>query len=226
MIKAIFIDIDSTLLDFEACVATAMEAGLSERGIAFNPKMLETFHSVNNGLWKQIEDKTLTFEELLKIRFNKIFEALGIEGIDGPEFETYFRAMLNKSAIPVSGSVEMLRYLSGKYKIYAASNGPHEQQVGRLKKAGMLEFFDEVFTSELIGHEKPRREFFFYCFDKIGNILPSETVMLGDSLTSDMLGGINYGMKTLWFNPTGKTAPENIKPDYIISSLDEVKNIL
>ncbi len=225
MIKAIFIDIDSTLLDFEACVAETMEIGLAERGVEYNPEMLPVFHRVNNGLWKQIEEGTLSFEELLKIRWNKIFAELKIE-LDGPEFETYFRKNLNQSAIPVKGSAEMLEHLAKNYRLFAASNGPHKQQVGRLEKAGMLKYFEDVFTSELIGAEKPGKVFFDYCFNKIKDIKPEESLMLGDSLTSDMQGGINSGMQTLWFNTKSKPVPEDMKLDYIVENLDEVKNIL
>ncbi len=225
MIKAIFIDIDSTLLDFEACVEETMKNGLAERGESYSSEMLDTFHRVNNGLWKQIEEGTLSFEELLKIRWNKIFAELGIT-LDGVEFETYFRKNLNESAIPVFGAEEMLSYLSKKYRLFAASNGPHEQQVGRLEKAGMLKYFEDVFTSELIGAEKPSTEFFSYCFNKIGDINPAETAMLGDSLTSDMQGGINFSMQTLWFNIKSKPSPEDMKLDYIVETLAEVQNIL
>lgn len=226
MIKAVFLDIDGTLLNFEACVEKAMQKGLKKWGVAYSSKMLETFHEINNGLWRQIEDKTLTFEELTEIRFNTVFKALGIEGINGKEFEAFFRTALNESAIPVKGATEILRYLFEKYKIYGASNGPHEQQVGRLKKAGMLEYFSFVFTSELVGHEKPRKEFFDYCFGKLENILPQETVIIGDSLTSDIQGGKNYKMQTIWYDKDGKIPPKSIIPDYTVSYLEEIKNIL
>ena len=178
MIKAVFIDIDGTLLDFEACVEESMRVGLTENGIEYKPEMLETFHRINNGLWRDLEQGKLTFERLLEIRWATIFEALGID-LNGPEFEKYFRARLHKSAIPMAGSYEMLEYLSGKYRLFAASNGPHEQQVERLRKADMLKYFEEVFTSGKIGAEKPSADFFTYCFEKaeemIGRVL---TVMI------------------------------------------------
>ena len=206
MIKAVFIDIDGTLLDFEACVEESMRVGLTENGIEYKPEMLETFHRINNGLWRDLEQGKLTFERLLEIRWATIFEALGID-LNGPEFEKYFRARLHKSAIPMAGSYEMLGYLSGKYRIFAASNGPHEQQVERLRKADMLKYFEEVFTS-----------------GKIGGIKPEESIMLGDSLTSDMKGGFDFGMETVWLNLNGKEVPEWL--DHEIKSLDEVKDIL
>ena len=137
MIKAIFIDIDGTLLDFEACVEESMRLGLIERGVDYKAEMLETFHRINNGLWRDLEQGKLTFEKLLEIRWATVFAELGIN-LDGLEFEKYFRARLHKSAIPMDGSYEMLGYLSEKYRLFAASNGPDEQQKKRLEKADML----------------------------------------------------------------------------------------
>ena len=223
MIKAIFIDLDGTLLDFEACVKEAMRSGLMENKIVYKDEMLATFHRINDGLWRDLEQGKINFAELLRIRWATVFEALKID-LDGPEFEKYFRARLHESAIPMEGSFEMLEYLSGKYRLFAASNGPHEQQVKRLEKAGMLKYFEEVFTSGKIGAEKPSADFFAYCFENAGDIKPEESFMLGDSLTSDMQGGYNFGMKTIWLNLKGKEAPEWL--DHEIKTLDEVKNIL
>ena len=223
MIKAVFLDIDGTLLDFEACVEESMRLGLIERGIDYKPEMLDTFHRINNGLWRDLEQGKLTFEKLLEIRWATVFTELGID-LDGPEFEKYFRARLHESAIPMAGAYEVLDYLKSKYRLFAASNGPHEQQVERLRKADMLKYFEEVFTSGKIGAEKPSSEFFTYCFDKVTDIKPEESVMLGDSLTSDMNGGNAFGMKTVWLNPNGKEKPDWV--DFEIKSLDEIKNII
>lgn len=223
MVKAVFIDIDGTLLDFEACVEESMRCGLIENGIEYKDEMLATFHSINNGFWRDLEKGKITFEELLERRWATVFEALGID-LDGPEFEKYFRARLHESAIPMKGSVEMLEYLSKKYRLFGASNGPHEQQVERLRKADMLGFFEEVFTSGKIGAEKPAKEFFEFCFKGREDLKAGECIMLGDSLTSDMKGGYGFGMKTVWLNLKNEEKPDWV--DYEIKSLDEIKNIL
>lgn len=223
MIDTVFIDIDGTLLDFEACVEESMRLGLIERGIDYKDEMLVTFHRINDGLWRDLEKGKLTFEELLRIRWATVFEELGID-LDGPEFERYFRARLHESAIPMAGAFEVLEYLKPKYRLFAASNGPHEQQVERLRKADMLKYFEEVFTSGKIGAEKPAKEFFEYCFEKAGVTKTEDCVMLGDSLTSDMKGGSGAGMKTVWLNLNGKEKPEWV--DFEIKSLGEIKNII
>ena len=116
MIKAVFIDIDGTLLDFEACVEESMRLGLIERGVEYKPEMLETFHSINDVFWRDLEQGKITFAELLERRWATVFEALEID-LNGPEFETYFRNRLHESAIPMEGSYKTLEYLSGKYRL-------------------------------------------------------------------------------------------------------------
>ena len=182
-----------------------METGFRHFGLKpYEPYMYDVFIRENGRLWRRIEQGELTFQELEKVRWNIIFNELGIE-FDGPVFEKYFRAALNDSAIPVAGSYEMLEALREKgCLICAASNGPYEQQLRRLEIADMLRYFDHVFISEKIGASKPSGDFFEHAFSVINSsreesILPHETVMIGDSLTSDIAGGRQYGMQTCWY---------------------------
>ena len=235
MIKAVFFDVDNTLLDFDAYVKTAMKDGFEKFHLGtYTPEHYQTFLAVNGELWRRIEKGTLTFEGLLKDRWNEVFKALGIS-FDGQEFERYFRAALYTSAIPMQGAKEILDYLKGRYALCAASNGPHEQQLNRLKTGGMLEYFDECFISEKVGASKPSKEYFTRCFSWLNEsrkkqgkpeILPSETLIVGDSLTSDIDGGIKNGLLTCWLKGEGKGEPGDRKIDYIIHSLAELKQIL
>ena len=217
MIKAFFIDIDNTLLDFDAYVVETMQQGFQKFSLRqFEPWMADVFHVENNKLWRALEDGRLTFEELQRIRWNTIFEKLGIES-DGIMFEAYFRNQLRESAIPVAGACELLDGLKKSGAILCvASNGPYEQQMNRLRLAGMTDYFDYFFISEDIGFSKPAEEFFRESFRRLnGNrsaeeaICPEECVMLGDSLTSDMAGGRSCGMHTVYFS-RGKKCPEAV----------------
>ena len=124
MIKVIFIDIDNTLLSFDEYVKQAMREGFEKFGLGeYRGEMFGVFLGINAKLWRAIEKKEITFEELGQIRWNMVFEKLGID-FDGVVFEDYFRARLRESAIPVDGAYEMLDYLSSKYTLCAASNGP------------------------------------------------------------------------------------------------------
>ena len=209
MVRAVFIDIDNTLLDFDAYVEQSLRQGFRQFHMTeFEDWMLPVFHRVNGSLWHRIEEGTLSFEELQRIRFRWIFEALHVQG-NGPAFERYFRDCLNESAIPVKGAREMLEALKGRYILCTASNGPYAQQVHRLELAGMASFFRQHFISEMIGVTKPDRRFFETALEEVNReqarlseeeIAPFEVLVLGDSLTSDIAGGIGCGFKTCYFN--------------------------
>ncbi len=226
MLQAIFFDIDNTLLSFDEYVRHTMQEGFSHFGLkSYEPWMFDAFTRVNNGLWRRIEDGSLSFEELTRIRWNQVFEVLGIT-FDGPTFETYFRSALYDSAIPEPGARELLTSLKGKYLLYAASNGPFEQQIHRLQIAGMYELFDDVFISEKVGAAKPAKAFFDYAFAKINAkrnvpLMPEECMMIGDSLTSDIAGGLAYGMRCcLYLRGRKMQAPEGV---LTIDSLEGVR---
>lgn len=231
MIRAIFLDIDDTLLSFDGYVREAMKSGFEAFGIApFEEGMLSVFHQVNSELWHRIEAGELSFGELLKIRWNLVFQALGLQG-DGEKFEAYFRDRLFYSAIPVEGAKELLDYLHGKYILCAASNGPYHQQANRLKEGRMLDFFDHLFISEEIGFSKPSREFFHACMQRLNEgraepISAKDVMVIGDSLSSDIAGGIGYGMQTVYFNPRQKEIPSEVKPNFTVGTLKEIEEIL
>ena len=231
MIKAVFFDIDNTLLSFDGYVKQTMKEGFHEFGICeYDDGMFETFTKVNNSLWHRIEEGTLTFDELIKIRWNNIFDALGVK-YDGVEFEKYFRSRIFDNAIPIDGAYELLESLKGRYILCTASNGPYAQQINRLKVGKMYDCFDFNFISEDIGHQKPTKEFFDECFRRINSkleskILPSEALIIGDSLTSDIRGGKNAGMKTCYFNFKSLPVPEGASPDCVVNSLEEISLFL
>ena len=159
MIKAVFIDIDNTLLDFNKCALWSMKKAFEDYNLNFREQMFDTFNLVNNRLWLEIEKGKLTKEELYACRWNMIFAILGID-VDGVQFENVFYSYLTESAEPVDGALEILKYLSGKYIVCAASNASYEQQIKRLDNAEMTEYFDKIFISEQIGFSKPKKDFF------------------------------------------------------------------
>ncbi len=225
MLKAVLIDVDNTLLDFNKCARISMTTALKEHNIDFQEPIFDVFHEINNNLWREIEKGSITKSDLYKIRWNMIFEKVKIP-LDGEIFEKRFVNLLQECAEPVYYAKELLQYLSRKYLIFAASNAPHQQQIVRLKKAGMLEYINDVFTSEKMGFSKPRKEFFDGCFMHMRNLLPHQVIMIGDSLTADIGAGISYGLKTCWFNYEKERIPEEIKPDYIVDTLDKIIELL
>lgn len=235
MIKAVLIDIDNTLLDFDACVQKTMKDGFELFGLgAYDAHMYSVFEQINAGLWGKIEQGLLTYEELLQKRWNEIFSVLGIS-FDGRRFEEYFRDCLFESAIPVEGAEDILAYLKDRYILCAASNGPYKQQLNRLKRAKMLPYFSEVFISERIGASKPSGRFFSYCLSRLNEkrksrgaceLHPSEVIMIGDSPASDIAGAAGSGFKTCFFNKTMSGNTDCLTADYAVSALCDIKNFL
>ena len=230
MIRAVFLDIDNTILSFTEYVKDAMKNGFREFGLGeYSEETFLTFEEINSGLWHRLEKGELTLEGLKKIRWNMIFEKLGID-YDGEEFERWFRKYLFTSAIPEPNAFEVVSYLSEKYCVCAASNGPFEQQVNRLRVAGILDKFDFVFVSSDIGFQKPSKEFFIESFQRLDrsgiSISPSEAIIIGDSVSSDMEGGIGFGMKTCFYTRGGIGKCEGVAVDHIIDDLSELFKIL
>lgn len=226
MIKAIFLDVDNTLLDFGQCSLQSMQQACEKHGVEFNDKLVETFHRINNGLWKDIEKGTITRAWLHDNRWKIIFDDIGGINADGVLFEKDFFLGLNTIAVPIDGSLELVEYLAGKYELYVVSNAEYFQQANRLEKCGMLKYIRKIFVSADIGYAKPSREFFDACYAEVPDLKPEETVIIGDSLSADIIGGINYGIKSCWFNFKNEPVPSDINIDWVTDSLRKIPDFL
>ncbi len=224
-VKAILIDIDNTLLDFHKGAKISMAKAFNKCGLSFKDEYFKVFTRENDLLWEKIERGELTREGLHKVRFHIIFDSLGITG-DGDKAEIEFRKALFNVAETVDGANELLEYLSKKYLLFCASNAIYDQQINRLKLAKMHDYFKGFFISEKIGFQKPTKEFFDYCFSNMNGITKDQTIIIGDSLTADIIGAKNYGLKSIWYNHSNKQNKTQILPDYEVASLLEIKNII
>ena len=217
MIKAVLLDIDDTLLDFNACSRWSAEDAAAEFGIELPPETMTVFRRVTDMLWHRVERGEITQQDVREQRWVMIFKELGIDR-DGLAFEHAFLRRLHDSCIPIEGAGKMLAALAEFLPLYAASNGPLEQQTTRLDKAGFLPYFKDLFVSEVIGYTKPDPRFFETCLEKL-HLQPEEVILLGDSLTADIRGAMSVGLLCCWFNPARKE--EKIQPDFMIERLDE-----
>ncbi len=231
MIKVVFIDIDNTLLSFSGYVKKSIRDGFAQFGLKpYAEAMFPVFEKINNSLWGQLERGTLSYEDLISIRWDMIFKELDI-AFDGKVFEKYFREQLFYNAVPEPGAVELLKYLSQRYILCIASNGPYEQQINRLRVGKMYDYFAHFFISSQIGAPKPSRVFFDYCFKELRasefpELSPKETVIIGDSISSDISGGIEYGMHTCLYQKNPVPDVDLFKVDYVVASLAEIERIL
>ena len=223
-IKAVFFDLDDTLLDFNLCAREAIIDSCKDMGIPFSEKLYENFTRINPALWKMVETGVITRATLHKLRFLSILSETGIDA-DDQELERLLKVHIKKCAVRLPYAEEILKYLHGKYELYVTSNASQEQQISRLEKAGLLTYLTDVFTSGRIGVEKPKREFFEGVFKLLPHLLPEQTIIVGDSLRADIVGGKSYGVKTCWLDRFGNDFP-GITPDYTITNLKELENLL
>lgn len=225
MIRTILIDIDNTLLDFHKCADACIRQGFREWGLPYESHTFSTFLTINDSLWRQIEQGTLDRAGLALVRFPAIFRALGIEA-DGVAFERRFARLLCSSHEPVEGAPELLRYLAGKYPVYAASNSLHRQQVQRLELAGMAPYLKDLFTSERMGAQKPTAAFFAACMEKLGNPPKDEVLLIGDSLSADIGGALDFGIRAGWFNHDHASRDIGLPVEFIAEHLSEIPQYL
>lgn len=223
MITTVLIDIDDTLLDFNLCAKWAMEESAKKMKLILPQDAYDCFKRINASLWRRMEKKEITSDGIYCVRWDMVAQTIGV-AFDSKEFEGYFLENLSKSTIQVDGALELLAYLSGKYKLYAASNGPYAQQIQRMKAARMDQYLSGYFVSEKIGHSKPSQEFFDVCYQETKVKDLSELIMIGDSLSADIKGANDYGIETCWFDKEFK-GTEN-SADYTVHALSEIKEIL
>lgn len=225
MIKHLFLDLDDTILDFHLAERVALSGTFSEIGIEPTDATMKRYSEINRSCWERLEVGELTREQVLTLRFSLLFSELGV--VASPErCQEIYEYRLSLEHPFMEGGAELLDELYGSFKLYIASNGTAVVQDRRIKDTGIAKYFDGIFISQRIGHNKPSREFFDGCFAAIPDFDASEAMIVGDSLTSDILGGITAGMKTCYFNPKGRENKTDIKPDYEIRALSELLPLL
>ena len=226
MIKYLFLDLDDTILDFKKAEAIAIRKLMAAYGLEPTDALAARYSEVNDRHWKALERGEMTRDQVVVGRFAAFFGGEGIE-VDAREVAKTYELFLSQGHFFLPGAEEAVKEkLYGKYKLYLASNGTAAVQKGRMTSADLYPYFEESFVSQELGHNKPSRAYFDAAFARIPGFDPAECLMVGDSLTSDILGGKNAGLRTVWVNPNHKTAPEDLKPDYEIELLADLPKLL
>ena len=224
--RDILLDVDGTLLDFGAAEQVGIAAVLARYGFEADEERIRLYHRINGAAWAAFERGEVTKERLVEERFETFFQELG-KNVNGREAEDLYRSYLDQSAVLIDGAEDICRYLKERgYGLYVVTNGTSTTQYKRLALSGLDAYMDGIFVSEDAGSQKPQKEYFDYCFARIPQADPSEVLLVGDSLTSDIKGGINAGVSTCWYNPAGLPEREDIRPDRQIRRLEELKELL
>ncbi len=225
MIEFLFLDLDDTILDFHKAERVALSKTLRDFGIEPTDAVLDRYHLINKAHWEMLERGELTRPQVLTGRFHALFRELGKDA-DPEAIAKDYESNLGIGHWFLPGAKEAVISLSRKYQLYLASNGTASVQHGRLTSAGLYPYFREVFISQEIGYNKPSKEYFDACFMRIPGFCREKAMMVGDSLTSDILGGIRAGIPTCWVNPSHAPRRADIVPDYEIESLSRLEGLL
>ena len=225
MIRFLFLDLDDTILDFHKAERIALSKTIGDFGVEPTEDVLSRYHVINKWHWEQLELGTMTRDEVLVKRFAMLFEERGID-VDAVAVARAYEQNLSIGHYFLPGAEETVDALSKKYRLFLASNGTASVQKGRMTSANLYRFFEKVVVSQEIGHNKPSLAYFNACFAQIPDFDPAEAIMVGDSLSSDIQGGINAGIKTCWVNPSHAAPKAGIAPDFEIEALHQLPELL
>lgn len=224
--KFLLFDLDHTLLDFESAEETALTQMLEDMNFPDVEAFKDYYKPMNQGLWKDLEQKKLTKQELVYSRFAIGFAHFGIT-VDGAEMALRYQDYISLQGQSFPGAEDLLAQLEkAGFQLYAATNGVTAIQEGRLAHSTIAAYFKEVFISEQLQTQKPDPDF----FDKVGQLIPGfskeETLMIGDSLTADIAGGYAAGIATVWYNPDHKENTSQVVPTYEVDSNSKILALL
>ena len=224
--KFLLFDLDHTLLDFESAEETALTQMLEDMNFPNIQAFKDYYKPMNQGLWKDLEQKKLTKQELVDSRFAIGFAHFGTT-VDGAEMALRYQDYISLQGQSFPGAEEMLAELVERgYQLYGATNGVTAIQEGRLAHSTIAPYFKEVFISEQLHTQKPEPAF----FDKVGQLIPGfskeQALMIGDSLTADIVGGNAAEIDTVWYNPDRKENTSPAVPTYEADSYSKILALL
>lgn len=227
MIKVLLWDIDGTLLNFLEAEKYAIRKCFSvfHLGICTD-EMLAKYSKINDKYWKMLERGEITKPEVLYNRFAEFFQTENIEFDEIDAFNAEYQVSLGDKIFFNDNSYPLVKKFKNRVKQYAVTNGTLVAQKRKLERSGLGDLFDGVFISECIGTAKPKKEFFDFVMEKIGTYSKDEIMIVGDSLTSDMLGGVNAGIKCCWYNPYGEENKLGLELDYEVHDLNQIDEIV
>ncbi|MBK9012625.1 MAG: noncanonical pyrimidine nucleotidase, YjjG family [Saprospiraceae bacterium] len=222
----ILFDADDTLFDFKRSARHALAQTLEDHKIEASETHFQIYETINHEVWLAFERLEITATELRKIRFERFLEVIG-EYRDPLELNRYYLNLLSKTRFMLDGAIDLVESLHQKnYRMGLITNGLKEVQRPRIAQAKMDKYFEVIVVSDEIGVSKPHKGFFEYTYVEMGRPDKAEVIVVGDSLNSDIQGGINFGVDTCWFNPRGATNLTDHQPTYQIQKLDELWEIL
>lgn len=224
MYDVILLDLDNTILDFDAAEKSSFIKIIEESSLEYKDELLINYKKINITLWNKLEQGEISKKMVLNTRFTEFFKLYGID-VDGALLEEKYRFYLDESSLLIKNAKDTLIKLKkmGR-KIYSASNGVYTTQIKRLKNSGIIDYFDDHFISDLISYEKPSPLFFDFCIKSIGSIEKSSILMVGDNPSSDIIGARNFGIDSCLYQHIPDITSEYAT--YTISDISELLTIV
>lgn len=220
----LYLDLDNTILDFNKAEYRAIKELLKLYTLPDGDDTAYLYSKINQGYWEMFERGEIQKNDIFAGRFKTLLERLGAER-DAEKMAGDYFGLLSAGHDVMEGAEDILKHIKASgYTVCITTNGVSRTQYRRIDESGLKDYFDHVFVSEDAGHQKPEKEYFEYAAAHSPEKDFSRVLIVGDSQSSDILGGINSGIDTCWFNPT--KVEGKYKPTYEIDRLDGLKNIL
>jgi len=226
-VKAILWDVDGTLLDFSAAEKAAVQKLFFEFGLGeCTDGMVARYSAINDAYWKRLERSEITKAEVLVGRYRDFFSEIGVDPSLAETFNARYQIALGDTVVYRDDSLNLVKSLHGKVKQHVVSNGTVVAQTRKLERSGLGRWMDGIFLSEQLGAEKPSPRFFEQVFAALPDIPKEDMLIVGDSLTSDMKGGLIAGVPTCWYNPQSFPRPTDMAIAFEIQNLQQIYELL
>jgi 2-haloacid dehalogenase len=218
-------DADGTLFDYDRAESRALKNTFDQLGYPFEEPYLAEYRRVNHTIWLEFEQGQIDQITLRTRRFELLFQAINVQA-DPYEFSPTYLANLAEGTYLIDGAVETLELLSGNFNLAIITNGLKEVQRPRFRKSAINGYIETIIISDEVGVAKPDPKIFDIAFTQMNQPAKNQVLIIGDSLTSDIQGGRNYGIDTCWFNPAGKRNDHQIASTFEIQRLAELLELL
>lgn len=218
-------DADGTLFDYDRAETAALQTTLTHVGLKFDDQILLTYRQINGRMWQEFEQGSMSQERLKSERFRILCKELNVD-LDYEQMSRLYQSNLAQGTYLIDGANELLEELDGRYQLALITNGLKDVQRPRIADSMIRDRFSTIVISEEVGVAKPDSKIFDIAFQQMNHPQKNKVIIIGDSLSSDIAGGINYGIDTCWFNPTGKEIPSGMAISYVIRALNELLELL
>ena len=223
--KYLLFDTDRTLLDFTKAQRAAIEKALTKYGFKVDDEVQDFYTSWNESLWRRLEKREITHDDLVKMRFVVMCSRYGVVYPGYGKIESDYIIALSEGHDLLPGALETIQALKEEYRLYIVTNGIPMVQERRLKESGLIEYVEDAFISEAIGFNKPDIRYFEEVYKRLGEPPKEEILIIGDSMSADIKGGVDFGVDTMLIS---EHVPEgfDFSPTYVVDNISKVEEYL